>query len=163
MEDFAKLILTDIALEQIEPKAKQNAPRNPLDHWPPAILLERAAYLKKMAKYGDGSADETLRDYPQHKAILLYRSRSGEVKVHQNFADLFCVLAGNATLLTGGTVVNARTSEFGETRGDSIEGGSRQELKAGDFAHVPAGLPHQMLISGEKSIACLVIKVQEIL
>ena len=46
-------------------------------------------------------------------------------------------------------------------RGVSIEGGTRQELRAGDTAHVPAGLPHQMLVSGDKSITCLVVKIQE--
>jgi quercetin dioxygenase-like cupin family protein len=49
----------------------------------------------------------------------------------------------------------------GETRGSSIEGGKRQELRAGDVAHVPAGLPHQMLVAGEQTVTCLVMKVQE--
>jgi quercetin dioxygenase-like cupin family protein len=46
-------------------------------------------------------------------------------------------------------------------RGLSVEGGIRQQLRAGDVAHVPAGVPHQMLVSGEKPLACLVVKVQE--
>ena len=36
----------------------------------------------------------------------------------------------------------------------------RQELRAGDVAHVPAGVPHQMLVSGEQTISCLVVKIQ---
>jgi quercetin dioxygenase-like cupin family protein len=46
-------------------------------------------------------------------------------------------------------------------RAASIDGGTRQELRAGDVAHVPAGLPHQMLVSGDKSVTCLVVKIQE--
>jgi quercetin dioxygenase-like cupin family protein len=46
-------------------------------------------------------------------------------------------------------------------RGDSIEGGIRQELKAGDIAHVPAGLPHQMLVAGDKTVTCFVMKIKE--
>jgi mannose-6-phosphate isomerase-like protein (cupin superfamily) len=158
MDQLAKEILKDVALEEIAPKTQK---RSPIDHWTPAILLERAAYLKKMARYGDGSASETIREYPQHRAMLSFRSRDGEAEVHQNFADLFFVLAGAATLVTGGTVTRARTIEPGETRGDAIEGGTRQELKAGDFAHVPAGLPHQMLVAGEKTVSCFVMKIQE--
>jgi mannose-6-phosphate isomerase-like protein (cupin superfamily) len=158
MDRLAKEILKDVALEGIAPKAPK---QNPVDHWSPAILLERAAYLKKLAKFGDGSARETLREYPQHLAMLSFRSRDGDAEVHQNFADLFFVLAGTATLVTGGTVIRARTVGPGEMRGDSIEGGSRQELKAGDVAHVPAGLPHQMLVAGEKTVTCFVVKVQE--
>jgi mannose-6-phosphate isomerase-like protein (cupin superfamily) len=158
MDKLAKEILKDVALEEIAPKAPK---QNPVDHWSPAILLERAAYLKKLARFGDGSASETLREYPQHFAMLSFRSRDADAEVHQNFADLFFVLAGTATLVTGGTVIRARTVGPGEISGDSIEGGTRQELKAGDVAHVPAGLPHQMLVAGEKTVTCFVVKVQE--
>jgi mannose-6-phosphate isomerase-like protein (cupin superfamily) len=114
-----------------------------------------------MARYGDGSASETLREYPQHFAILSFRSRDGEAEMHQNFANLFYILAGTATLVTGGTVTRARTEKPGETRGDSIEGGAPQDLKAGDVVHVPAGVPHQMLVVGEKTITFFVMKIQE--
>jgi mannose-6-phosphate isomerase-like protein (cupin superfamily) len=131
------------------------------DHWTSAVLLERAAYLHKLARQGDGSASETLKEYPRHCAMLSFRSRDGEAEVHENFADVFYVLDGRATLVTGGAVAGARLVKPGETRGTSIEGGARQELRAGDVAHVPAGLPHQMLVAGEQTITCLVMKVEE--
>jgi quercetin dioxygenase-like cupin family protein len=81
--------------------------------------------------------------------------------VHENFADLFYVLEGRATLHSGGTVLGARRVAPGETRGESIEGGLRQELKAGDLAHVPAGEPHRMLVAGDKTVSCLVLKIQQ--
>jgi mannose-6-phosphate isomerase-like protein (cupin superfamily) len=156
--DLSKEILKDVVLEEVAPKVVR---RNPMDHWSPPVLLERAAYLRKMAQHGDGSAGETLKEYPQHCAMLSFRSRDGEAEIHQNFADLFYVLGGGATLVTGGTVTGARTVGPGETRGESIEGGVRQELRVGDLAHVPAGLPHQMLVAGEKTITCFVMKIQE--
>jgi len=152
--------LKDVSLDDVVPKPR--TPKNPVDHWTPAVLLERAAYLRKMAKHGDGSASETLREYPQHAAMLSFRSRSGEVEVHERFADLFCVLAGSATLVTGGVVPGARVVGPGDTRGRSIEDGMRQKLRAGDLAHVPAGTRHQMLLTGEETLTCLVMKVQEV-
>jgi mannose-6-phosphate isomerase-like protein (cupin superfamily) len=159
MERLAAEILKDVVLDDVVPKARQS--KNPVDHWSPAILLERAAYLRKMAKHGDGSASETLKEYPQHIAMLSFRSRDGEAEVHERFADLFCVLAGTATLVTGGVVAGARTIAPGETRGTSIDGGTRQKLRAGDLIHVPAGTPHQMLLAGDETITSLVMKVQE--
>ncbi len=159
MERIAKEILKDMNLDELAPKPR--GPKNPVDHWTPSLLLERAAYLRKMAKHGDGSASETLKEYPQHFAMLSFRSRSGEVEVHERFADLFVVLSGAATLMTGGTVTGARIVAPGETRGNSIEGGTPQNLRQGDVAHVPAGTPHQMLLKGDDTIACLVMKVQE--
>jgi mannose-6-phosphate isomerase-like protein (cupin superfamily) len=132
-----------------------------LDHWSAAILLERAAYLRKLAKHGDGSASETLREYPSHCAMLLFRSRDGVAEVHENFADLFYVLDGRAAFITGGVVVGAESVGPGETRGSSVEGGARQELRGGDVAHVPAGLPHQMLVAAGQTVTCLVMKIQE--
>jgi len=159
MDKLENLILKEVVLEEIE--AKVRAPLNPVDHWSPAVLLERAAYLRKMAKHGDGSASETLKEYPQHFAMLSFRNRSGEVEVHERFADLFCVLAGTAMLVTGGVVEGGRVVAPGETRGKSIAGGTRQRLRAGDIAHVPAGTPHQMLLAGDETMTSLVMKVQE--
>jgi mannose-6-phosphate isomerase-like protein (cupin superfamily) len=161
MEQIEKAILRDVNLDEMRPSP--NRPTNPVDHWSPAVLLERAAVLRKMARYGDGSASETLKEYPQHFAMLSFRSRSGEVEVHDRFADLFCVLAGSATLLTGGVVEGARVTAPGETRGRSIAGGTSQKLRAGDIAHVPAGTPHQMLLTGDETITSLVMKVQEVI
>ncbi|HEV2323643.1 MAG TPA: hypothetical protein VGS10_06805 [Terracidiphilus sp.] len=156
--DLDKEILKDVSLDEVTPKRVR---RGPADHWAPHVLLERAAYLRKMAQASNGSASETLREYPRHRAMLSFRSRSGEVEVHEKFADLFHVLAGTTTLVTGGTVTGARTIAPGETRGEAIEGGTSQELKTGDLAHVPAGTPHQMLLSGDQTVTCFVLKIQE--
>ena len=159
MDPLSKLISREAAAEEVAPRKER--PGSVADHWTPAVLLERAAYLRKMAAQGNGSASEVLREYPQHCSMLSFRSRNGQAEVHERFADFFIILAGGTTLITGGTVVGAKTIAPGETRGDSIEGGTRQELKVGDVAHVPAGTPHQMLVSAEKTMTCLVIKVQE--
>jgi len=160
MDKLSAEILKGIAGEEAAPPPPRR-PRNPIDHWTPAILLERAAYLRKLARLSDGSASETLREYPQHAAMLSFRSRSGEAEIHEKFADLFVILAGAATLVTGGAVCGARSVGPGETRGDSIEGGTVQELRAGEVVHIPAGTPHQMLLSGDKTIAYFILKQQE--
>lgn len=144
---------------EIARKHKEAAPH--ADHWTPAILLERAAYLRKLAKAGDGQASEPLKEYPQHAAMVSFRARNGEAELHENFADLFYVLDGRATLVTGGTVAGAETIGPGEIRGVAIEGGVRQDLRTGDVAHVPAGVPHQMLVPSEKTFTSLVLKIQQ--
>ncbi len=160
MDKISAEIFKGIAGEEITPPRARPA-RNSVDHWTSAVLLERAAYLRKLARLSDGSASETLREYPQHAAMLCFRSRSGEAEIHEKFADLFIILAGAATLVTGGAVCGARTIGPGETRGDSIEGGASQELRAGEVVYIPAGTPHQMLLSGDKTIAYFILKQQE--
>jgi mannose-6-phosphate isomerase-like protein (cupin superfamily) len=120
MDKIAKAILKEVlpAEKDVAPRAasaraggKKTALH--LDHWTSAVLLERAAYLHKLARQGDGSASETLKEYPRHCTMLSFRSRDGEAEAHENFADVFYVLEGRATLVTGGTVVGARFTKPG--------------------------------------------------
>lgn len=167
MGDYSREILRELLPVEKEgpPRTAKHKARNdePLlaEHWTHAILLERAAYLRKLARAGDGQASETLKEFPQHATMLSFRARDGVAELHEDFADLFVVLDGRATLVTGGTVMGAETIGPGEIRGASIEGGVRKELRAGDVAHVPAGVPHQMLVSGDKTFTAFVVKIEQ--
>ena len=136
MDWLSKAILKDVDLDEVTPQGS-GAPKNQVDHWSPAVLLERAAYLRKMAKHGDGSASETLKEYPQHCAMLSFRSRDGEAEVHEKFADLFCVLAGKATLVTGGAVLRRAQRGPGETQRRLDRGRHTPELRAGELPTSP--------------------------
>jgi hypothetical protein len=158
MERIAENILRAVMGEEpAPPKKKRN---DPAQHWTPAVLLERAGYLRKLARAGNGSASETIGEYPQHKAMLSFRARSGEVEVHDEWADLFVVLAVAATMVVGGTVIGARDIGPGETRGAAIEGGMRQAMRAGDVLHIPAKTPHLVLLGDDKTVTSLVIKIK---
>ena len=159
MDKDSAQILKAVMGEDVAPRPTRIA--NPVDHWTPAVLLERARYLREIARHGDGLASEILREYPQHFSVLTFRNRTGEAEIHEKYADMFYILAGSTTLATGGKLVNARVAGPGETRGDAIEGGTHQVLRAGDVAHVPAGTPHHMLVAGEKSVTYFVMKNQE--
>ena len=163
IDRVSEQILRAVVGDEPAPKPTRTNKDEPgsADHWTPAILLELGAHLRKLARAGNGEASKTLREYPQYRAMLAFRSRNGEVEVHEKFADVFLVLAGMATIVTGGTVTGAHVVAPGETRGDSIKGGHSQKLRQGEIVHVPAGTPHQFLVSSEKTVTCLVLKIQE--
>jgi mannose-6-phosphate isomerase-like protein (cupin superfamily) len=162
MNDLSETRILAILAGGKEPAAPE--PKDtpaPADHWTHPVLLERAAYLRKLAAYQQGAASETLKEYPGHSTMLSVRSRNGEAELHQNYADIFLVLDGRATLVTGGVIVEPRIVAPGETRGASVEGGKPLELRGGAIAHVPAGVPHQMLVPSDRSFTAFVVKVQE--
>ena len=64
--------------------------------------------------------------------------------LHEAQAELFFVIDGAATLLTGGTLV-APTRTGTNLAGTGIEGGVRQAVAKGDFMIVPSGLAHQFV------------------
>ncbi len=70
--------------------------------------------------------------------------RAQGASLHEAQAELFYVIEGSATLLTGGSLV-AGTRTGTNLAGTGIEGGTRQSFGPGDFLIVPSGLPHQFV------------------
>ena len=63
---------------------------------------------------------------------------------HADRAELFYVINGSGTMLTGGTITDGKVSGV-NTQGTTISGGTRIEFKTGDFIMVPSGVPHQFV------------------
>jgi mannose-6-phosphate isomerase-like protein (cupin superfamily) len=131
------------------------------DHWTHDQLTQRAQHLREQAAQHDGAASETLEKYPHHYTMLAFRSRNGGGELHENYADVFFIVDGRATVLTGGDLADRKSGGPGELRGSAVNGGSRQDLKAGDVVHIPAGMPHQMLVPEGSTVTYFVVKVEE--
>jgi mannose-6-phosphate isomerase-like protein (cupin superfamily) len=80
----------------------------------------------------------------------------------EKFADFYFVVDGQATLVSGGQMVNGKPTAAGEVRGDSITDGKETKLKKGDIVHIPANIPHQLLLANGDSFQYFIIKVQEV-
>jgi len=155
-----QLIAADDPATEVREPTKMKEPGS-VDHTTRPVLMERAAYLKQMARASEGSASEILKEYPRHNIQLSVRLRSGIAELHEHFADIFVVLEGHATLVTGGTIVDPKSTGPGEIRGSMVADGARQELRAGDVAHIAAGTPHQIVLTGDATFSAIVIKIQE--
>ena len=131
------------------------------DHWEPTQLIKRIPQLRTLAAETNGVASEPLGEFPRHAASLTFRSQSGVAELHRDFADLFYILEGRATLVTGSGIVGAETIAPGEVRGESVQGGKAQLLLSGEIFHIPAGLPHQMVLADGETVAYFVLKIQE--
>jgi quercetin dioxygenase-like cupin family protein len=80
------------------------------------------------------------------------------VEVHDKETDTFYVLAGSATIVTGGKMVGGNVTGPGQSRGTDIAGGQARQLAAGDVMVIPAGVPHWFK-EVPKSIDYYVVKV----
>lgn len=63
-------------------------------------------------------------------------------EIHERDTDIVYVLDGTATFVTGGTMVDGKTTGPDEIRGKSINGGETRKLLKGDVVIVPNGTPH---------------------
>lgn len=104
-------------------------------------------------------ADTDLAAYKDHRTMLAVRKATGSAEYHAHDADIFYVVSGSATLVTGGKLLHAKTLKPGELRGSSISGGERHTLSAGDIVHIPARTPHWLIVNGSKPFAYFVVKV----
>jgi mannose-6-phosphate isomerase-like protein (cupin superfamily) len=94
--------------------------------------------------------------------MLAYRSKSGQAELHEKFADFYYVLGGEATLVSGGHMVNSKTTAPGEVRADSVQDGKEMKLTKGDIVHIPANIPHQLVLANGATFQYFIVKVQEI-
>jgi mannose-6-phosphate isomerase-like protein (cupin superfamily) len=91
-----------------------------------------------------GAADADRADdvAAAYKVNASRRDGPGEAEVHLGETDIFYVLDGSATFITGGTLVDGRSTGAGELRGSGIEGGTERTLRKGDVVVIPSGVPH---------------------
>ena len=89
------------------------------------------------------SKGEPLLETGSYKVHASRREAPGRAEVHLRDTDIIYVLEGTATIVTGGSVVDGRTTALDEIRGSSIEGGLEQRLVTGDVFIVPNGVPHR--------------------
>lgn len=79
-----------------------------------------------------------------YNANLEYRVAgvNGPASVHEKEAEMFYVIDGGGTLVTGGTLKDGKRTNADNLSGPSIEGGTPRRVAKGDFVMVPENTPH---------------------
>jgi mannose-6-phosphate isomerase-like protein (cupin superfamily) len=87
-----------------------------------------------------------------------HREMAGQVEVHDKETDVLYIIDGEATIVTGGTMLGGKQKSPGQMLGASIEGGEARHLVKGDVMVIPAGTPHWFK-EVPKSVSYYVVKV----
>jgi mannose-6-phosphate isomerase-like protein (cupin superfamily) len=93
-----------------------------------------------------------------YRVHLAERDQPGLAELHDGDTDVWYVIAGGATVVTGGTMVDAKVTGPGEQRAPSIRGGSETTVAAGDLVTIRPGVPHWVKAVDGK-LRYLVVKV----
>lgn len=113
---------------------------------PPPTDRTKASYMSKaevdaaIAKLPKDRPNSSVRVFslaPYNVNIEHRQPVAQGASVHADTSELFYVIEGSATMLTGGTIV-------GET-GKTIQNGVAQKFAPGDWLMVPSGVPHQFV------------------
>jgi mannose-6-phosphate isomerase-like protein (cupin superfamily) len=129
---------------------------------PDGFAMYKSAEIQARAKAAkldeNKAAADRVASWGNHSLLLVRREGDGAAETHETQVDVITVLSGAGTLVVGGTMVDGKTTAPGEIRGKSIAGGERHPMAPGDVFHIPAKIPHQMLVP--KSLTIQVVKVE---
>src|SRR5437763_6802478 len=92
--------------------------------------------------------------------VLAQRRGAGEVEVHEKTNHVFIIVEGEATFVTGGTLVGARDTAPGQVRAASVQGGQTYHLTKGDVITIPAKTPHWFKDVPSKTIAYYAVNLE---
>ena len=107
-----------------------------------AEVAALAAKAKAEIKPGQPILAKPIVQAGSYRANLEYRTAVGPASVHEKEAELFYVIDGSATVVTGGTLTEERRTNPDNRTGAGINGGTPRRVAKGDFILVPENTAH---------------------
>jgi mannose-6-phosphate isomerase-like protein (cupin superfamily) len=116
--------------------------------------------IHKVSEVGPGTFRVELMAYNAKTggADVLRRTKPYRAEVHKRLVDMWYVIEGEGTLVTGGSLSEPTQTEADEFRGPTIVGGEERHIAPGDFVRIPAGVPHWIRKIEGTEIIYLVVK-----
>jgi mannose-6-phosphate isomerase-like protein (cupin superfamily) len=141
---LALILVAAVALaKQPAPQAAPQSSAKPTKTFTSAAdLTALIAKAKSERKEGQPLVVEPMLELGSYDGHLEYRASVGNAAVHETEAELFYVIDGSATLITGGKLVNEKRTDAANLNGSGIEGGTSRNIAKGDFVLVPENTPH---------------------
>jgi mannose-6-phosphate isomerase-like protein (cupin superfamily) len=129
---------TSFAFAQ-QPAANPTAARTMVSAADVAAMMAKA---KAERKPDQANLAQSMIQLAPYNVSLEYRGAVGPAAVHETEAELFYVIDGSATLVTGGKMTADATRNGANLTGKGIEGGTSRKVAKGDFIMVPENTPH---------------------
>ena len=124
--------------------AQQAAPaaQTPKTFVSAADVTALMAKAKATRKPDQANLVQPLLQLAPYSANLEYRAAVANAAVHEKEAEMFYVVDGAGTLVTGGKLTAENRTNAENLSGSGIEGGKSQRVAKGDFIMVPENMPH---------------------
>jgi len=124
--------------------AQQAAPaaQTPKTFVSAADVTALMAKAKATRKPDQANLAQPLLQLAPYSANLEYRAGVANAAVHEKEAEMFYVVDGAGTLVTGGKLTAESRTNAENLSGTGIEGGQSRKVAKGDFVMVPEKTPH---------------------
>ena len=123
----------------------------------PAVIVSQAEWMAVMSQSAaNNTLDTRVAETPVRggvvRAGVIYRSRpETRALVHQELTEIYSIVDGSGTLVTGGTATDSQPvsdpPNLGLTPSFFVTqvGGDVRRVGPGDIVIIPAGLPHRLI------------------
>src|SRR5207253_109969 len=110
----------------------------------PADVTSMIAKAKAERKPDQPNFVQPILQLAPYNANLEYRAAgvNAPASVHEREAEMFYVVEGSGTLVTGGTLREEKRTNAENLTGSAIEGGTPRRVAKGDWVMVPEKTPH---------------------
>lgn len=81
------------------------------------------------------------------QVLMIRREESGDAEVHTQLDDTIVIERGTARFRVGGTIAGNHQIGPTEWRGGTMTGWREYTVSAGDLLLIPAGVPHQAVVT----------------
>jgi mannose-6-phosphate isomerase-like protein (cupin superfamily) len=131
-----------VSLATAKQAAPQSAEKPTKTFTSAAEVTALIAKAKSERKEGQPTVTEPMLELGSYDGHLEYRPSVGNAAVHEKEAEIFYVIDGSATLVTGGKLVDEKRTNPTNLSGSAIQGGMSRRIAKGDFILVPENTPH---------------------
>ena len=142
---LALMFATAAAVSQLPaqaPAKQEKQPKATKTFTSAADITAMMAKAKNERKADQANFSQTILQLAPYGANMEYRSAVPQAAaVHEKEAEMFYVIDGSGTLVTGGKLVG-ETRNGDNLTGTAIDGGMSQDIAKGDYFIVPEKTPH---------------------
>lgn len=143
LTSLALMLVTAAAVAQLPAQQKgKQAPQAPKTYTSAKEVVAMMAKAKSERKQDQANFIQGILRLAPYNANLEYRAAVGPAAVHEKEAELFYVIDGSGTLVTGGKLAGESRTNAENLTGTAIDGGDTQNVAKGDFFIVPENTPH---------------------
>lgn len=150
---FSHAALAVFALAATAPRiAQAQEATAPAAYVGAAEITAQIEKMRRSLKPGQTFAYQPIVRAGDASAAIEYWRAPGKPAVHPDQAEYVVVLAGSGTMISGGTMIDAATTNPSLIEGTRIVGGTTRQLRTGDVFLVAAGTPHWFGVTGTRLV-----------
>ncbi len=137
---LAPILLASVAMAQQQSEQPATPPMNTFAS--AADVQALIAKATRERKEGQPVFSQRILQLAPYRVSLEYRASVGPATIHEREAEIFYVMDGAATMVTGGKLMNETRPREYNLQGTAIEGGTPRSIAKGDFIIVPENTAH---------------------